>query len=309
MVGKIERVPLHEVWKHEAHDFTRWLEGNIDVLNEVLDVTLSSPEREKSAGDFKVDLTAEDSAGNPVVIENQLGKSDHDHLGKLITYVAAYDAKAAVWIVANPRPEHVSAVAWLNESLSASFYLVKVEAIRIGDSDPAPLLTLIVGPSEESREVGEEKKELAVRHILRRKFWTALLEMAKAKTKLHAGISPGTANWVGTGAGMSGLGLNYVVRQHDATVELYVDRGPDAGDESKALFDSLAGHRDAIESAFGGALEWQRLEGKRACRIKVDVTLGGYVDEEKWPVIHEAMVDAMVRFEQALKPFIAKLKK
>lgn len=97
MIGKIERVPLREVWRHEALDFTTWLEGNVDVLNDVLDITLSGPEREQSAGSFSVDLVAEDESGNPVIIENQFGKSDHDHLGKLITYLTAIDAKAAIW--------------------------------------------------------------------------------------------------------------------------------------------------------------------------------------------------------------------
>jgi len=175
MVGRLLRLPLREVWKHEALDFTTWLQDNIDVLNEVIGLTLSNAEREQSAGTFSVDLVAEDETGNPVVIENQLEKSDHDHLGKVITYLTAIGAKSAIWIVADPRPEHVGAISWLNESSSAAFYLLKVEAVRIGDSPPAPLLTLIVGPSKESRDVGSTKKELAERHLVRRTFWTELL--------------------------------------------------------------------------------------------------------------------------------------
>src|SRR5215207_10804560 len=159
-VGKIQRVPLREVWKHEALDFTTWLRENIDVLNEALNLSLSNAEREQAAGDFSVDLVAEDESSDPVIIENQLEKSNHDHLGKLLTYLVAIGAKKAVWIVSVPRPEHVSAITWLNESSSASFYLVKVEAIKIEDSPPAPLLTMVVGPSEESVEVGETKKDL-----------------------------------------------------------------------------------------------------------------------------------------------------
>ena len=116
MIGKIQRVALREVWKHEALDFTQWLQDNIDVLNEVLDFNLSSPEREQSAGSFNVDIVAEDDSGDPVVIENQLEKSDHNHLGKIITYLVAIGAKTAIWIVADPRPEHVSSINWLNES-------------------------------------------------------------------------------------------------------------------------------------------------------------------------------------------------
>lgn len=307
MIGRLQRVPLREVWQHEALDFTTWLERNLDVLNDALDITLSGGEREQSAGAFSVDLVAEDEAGNPVVIENQFGKSDHDHLGKLITYLTAIEAKTAVWIVSDPRPEHVGAVSWLNESSRAAFYLLKIEAVRIGDSPPAPLVTLIVGPSEESREAGRTKKDLAERYVIRKRFWTQLLETARATTKLHANISPSETGWVGTGAGKSGLAYDYVIRRNDGHVELYIDRGKEAGPESKAIFDTLAESKDAIEAAFGESLDWQRLEGRRACRIKKDIDLGGYRDEDKWPEIHAAMIDAMIRLEKALKPYIARL--
>ena len=211
-IGKLSRVPLREVWRHEALDFTTWMQDNIDVLNEVIDLNLENVEREQSAGTFSVDLVAEDDSGNPVIIENQLEKSDHDHLGKLITYLTAIGASSAIWIVANPRPEHVNAISWLNEASSASFYLLKVEAIKIGESSPAPLLTLIVGPSAEGREVGEKKRELKERHIIRRRFWTELLEKAKSKTNLHANISPGKDSWIGAGSGKQGLGFNYVIK-------------------------------------------------------------------------------------------------
>ena len=307
MIGKIQRVPLREVWKHEALDFTTWLQENIDVLNDVLDLSLSNAEREQSAGNFTVDLVAEDEAGNPVIIENQLEKSNHDHLGKLITYLTAVGAKRAIWIVADPRPEHVGAISWLNESSAAAFYLLKVEAIRIEDSPPAPLLTLIVGPSEESRGVGDTKKELAERHIIRHRFWTELLERAKERTKLHATISPSQYSWIGTGAGKSGLGFNYSIIKHEAEVQLYIDRGKEAKDENKKIFDTLEKSKDAIEADFGASLEWQRLEGKRGCRIRKQIKLGGYRDEDKWPEIQDAMIEAMIRLEKALKPHIAKL--
>ena len=184
MVGKLERVPLREVWPHEAQDFTTWLRDDIEVLGETLGITLSDAESEQAAGDFSVDVIAQDADGNPVIIENQLGKSDHDHLGKLITYLTAIEAHAAVWMVAEPRPEHVKAITWLNEFSPAAFYLVKVEAVRIGQSEPAPLLTLIVGPSEEARQVGEAKKEMAEADRLRQAFWTGLLDTPTEE--LHA---------------------------------------------------------------------------------------------------------------------------
>jgi len=225
-IDKLRRVPLREVWRHEAADFTTWLRDNVDVLNDQLGLGLVAAERERSAGAFSVDLVAEGADGEAVVIENQLEKSDHDHLGKVLTYLVNVGARTAVWIVSDPRPEHVKAVAWLNESTSASFYLVKVEAIRIGDSPAAPLLTLIVGPSAETRAVGETKRELAERHHYRLRFWEGLLAVAKQRTQLHANISPGYGTWISAGAGRSGFGWNYVIHEHDTSGNSSLRRSP-----------------------------------------------------------------------------------
>lgn len=307
MVQKIQRIPLRKAFPHEARDFTRWLEENIDVLNDCLDITLTNAEREQSAGDFSVDLVAEDESGGKVIIENQLEKSNHDHLGKVITYLVAMEAKAAIWIVADPRPEHISAITWLNESSSADFYLLKLEAIQIAQSDPAPLLTLIVGPSESTKAVGKAKHEFAERYDVRKQFWTQLLELAKSKSKLHSAITPGKYSWIGAGSGKSGISYNYVVWQHESAVELYVDRGKGNDSENKAIFDELLKHKDKIENDFGSTLEWQRLDTKRASRIRISFNDGGWKDQDKWNLITTAMVEAMILLEKALKPHIKKL--
>ncbi len=303
MIGKLQRLPLRDVWPHEAHDFTVWLTDNIDVLSEVIDLDLTNAEREQPAGSFNVDIVAEDASGNTVIIENQLEKSDHDHLGKLITYLTAFDARAAVWVVAEPRTEHVQAIAWLNEASSGAFYLVKVEAIRIGDSEPAPLLTVIVGPSEEATIIGKSKRELTERHRIRRRFWTGLLEHAKKRTNLHANVSPSVNNWITTGAGKSGLAYAYVVTQHGSRVELYINSGQPQ--ENLAMFDRLAADKPKIEESFEEELDWQRLEEKRACRIAFYMDDGGWKDEDRWSEVFERSVNMMIRLEKALAPFVA----
>lgn len=303
-IGKIKRVPLREVWRHEAHDFTTWLQKNIDVVGDAVNFSLEEAEREQAAGIFSVDLIAEDESGGTVVIENQLEKSNHDHLGKLLTYLVAFEAKTAIWIVSEPRPEHVSTIAWLNESSLASFYLLKVEAIKIGESSPAPLLTLVVGPSEEGREVGEAKKERAERYGIRHRFWTELLERAAKRTDLFASVSAKQRGSIGTSAGKRGLRFKYAVTQHSATVELYIDRGKEAGTQNEEIFNEFAEAKREIEERFGEPLDWQRLEGSRACRVRQQIDVGGYRDEGKWPEIHDAMIDAMVRLEKAFRPHI-----
>ncbi len=302
-IGRIVRVPLREVWSHEASGLTTWLEKNIDVINDIIDLELTNAEREKAVGDFSVDLTAEDRDGNLVVIENQLGKSDHDHLGKILTYFSNINARVAIWIVENPRAEHMKAISWINESNLAAFYLLRIEAIKIGDSEPAPLLTLIAGPSDESRRVGETKKELSERHILREKWWTRLLDEAKKRTKLHANISPGRNNWASAGAGKSGLSYNYYVLQHGTGIEFYIDTGDK--DENKKIFDRLYKEKSNIETIFGNHLSWQRLDTKRACLIAKYYEDGGYRDnEDEWPRLQDRLIDGMISFHKAISPYL-----
>lgn len=311
-VGKIERVALREVWKHEALDFTQWLQNNLDVLNGATALNLLSAEREQSAGKFNVDLVAEDSEGGTIVIENQLEKSDHDHLGKIITYLAAFGAKAAIWVLPEARPEHIAAVAWLNESTSASFYVVKAEAIRIVGEDgnvssSAPLMTLLLGPSPESLAIGRTKKELVERHEERRRFWKSLLDRIPTKTKLHTSLSPTSDNWIGISFVKSWLGLNYVIETNRTRVELYIDRGV-SPEDNQAIYNHFHNNKHEIEVAYGGPLNWEVLEGKRACRLAARFDTGGYRSPtEEWPQLQDALIDAMIRFEKAIRPYAESL--
>jgi len=308
-IGRLQRVALREVWKHEALDFTQWLQNNIEVLNEALDLNLIEVEREKSAGDFSVDLVAKDVNGETVVIENQLEKSNHDHLGKLITYLTAMSAETAIWIVSDPRPEHVKAIAWLNETSSANFYMVKIEAVRIENSPAAPLLTLIVGPSEEAKEVGQTKQNIAERYLIRKRWWATLIERSASINKMHAHITPGEYGWIGASAGVRGLNYNYVVMQDECRVELYIDRGKEAEDENKQIFDQLSVHRDAIDKAFGTPLSWERLETRRACRIHYTRQGGGYRSpDDAWPKIQDETIRDMDLLEKVLQPYLKQLK-
>lgn len=235
-------------------------------------------------------------------------RTNHDDLGRLITYLSNLDAKIAVCVTSAPRPEHERATHWINEILPAdmAFYLLQIEAYRIGDSAPAPKFTVVAGPTREARQAGEQKKELAERHLLRMEFWKQLLERARSRTQLHARIAPGTENWISAGAGMSGLGYNYSIRMDDAQVELYIDRGD--AEQNKLFFDALHAHKAEIEAAFGAPLEWQRLNAKRACRVRYVLTAGRLQDQSRWPEIQEAMIEAMSRLERAMKPHIQQIR-
>lgn len=306
-ISRLDPVPLRNLWANEAYDFTSWLADNLDVLGEALGMELSWLQQEVRAGVFSADILAEDGRGEAVVIENQLERTDHDHLGKLITYLSNLDAKAAIWVTSEARPEHEKAIHWLNEMLPAdtAFYLVKLEAYKIEDSLPAPLFTVVAGPSAEARQIGSQKKELAERHVKRQAFWKALLEKANQRTSLHSRRSPITGTALDAGAGKSGVVFQYRVRMHDAGVGLRIRL--DSPEDSRWVFDELQARKEAIEHAFGHPLEWRPIEDATSCRIVYVLGTGGWKDEELWPQIHEEMVDAMVDLERALAPEIKRL--
>jgi hypothetical protein len=219
----------------------------------------------------------------------------------------------AIWIVETPRSEHVKAVAKLNENPSARFYLVRLEAVRIGDSKPAPKLTLIVEPTEEAASIDIIKKRttegLQEKRELRTRFWTGLIQKLRDRhIQLHANLKPGTDYWIGTGAGKSGLALNYVILDSDSRVELYIDAGKNKDALNEGMFKHFFKHKPEIEAAYGEGLDWQQLEGKQACRIAKCIEKGGLSDEDKWGEIQDAMIDAMTRLEKALRPYIDSLK-
>jgi len=309
MVGRIERVPLREVWRKEDKDFTAWLFENIEVLAEELDIELAAIEKEKSAGTFSADILAEDVTGQKVVIENQLEKTDHGHLGQILTYVSNLEAKTAIWVSSNPRPEHERAVEWLNEAgTDVAFYLVKVEAYKIGDSEPAAKFSVISGPSEKSEVVGNEKKQLAERHKKRLEFWKKLLEKSKAKTSLHSNISPKIDHWISAGAGKSGMVYTYVITYKCGQIELTINRGKDSQEENKAIFDQLIKHKEEIETDFGNKLNWERLDDRCSSRISKKYNYAGLNDEDKWDKLQEEMIGGMIRLEKAFKKHIKALK-
>lgn len=308
-IARVKQVPLREVWEHEARDFTTWLKNNIDFLNEQTGLSISISESEASAGDFSVDLLGEDSNGL-VVIENQLERTDHSHLGQLITYLAMIGAKTAIWITAEPREEHAEALEWLNASTPAdtSFYLIRVSAIRIEDSPAAPQFSIEVSPGEIIKETGETRRVLAERHYLRKQFWTELLHIAEEKTDLFSNISARFDHWIGIGGGKAGLTFNFTIFKDHGGCELYMDKGKGFEDLNKMRFDELFSHKKEIETIFGGQLEWQRLDNRRACRVKVpDIFDGGLPQKDSWPILQSKMIDAMIRFHNSLQPYIEKL--
>jgi hypothetical protein len=307
-IGKIEIVPVRQAFGHEALDFTVWLEQNIDALADRLGIDLTVLEREKEVGSFKVDLLCEDGNGNTVIIENQLERTDHDHLGKLLTYMINLDAKTAIWVTPEPRQEHERVIEWLNESTNTnlSFYLIRVEALRIGGSPFAPLFSVLSAPDEQSREIGKTKGDLAQRHYDRLEFWTTLLDRSKSKTNLFSNRSPSKDHWLATGSGRSGITFNYLILKDHAAITLNIDVGDQT--TNKAIFDEFASQSQDIEYEFGERLNWYRLDDKKACHIDCQIYEHGSLSEpDTWAALQDLMIDKMVRFDRVFRDRIKKL--
>jgi hypothetical protein len=309
-VQKLEIIPLRQAFPHEALHFTTWLEANIDALTDRLGIKLSDIQREQAVGDFSVDLVGQGADGRRVIIENQLERTDHSHLGQLLTYLVNLDASIAIWVAAEPRLEHAKVINWLNESTPAdiSFYLVKVEAARIGDSSYAPLFTVLARPDVQTKEIGEKKKEWAERHYSRYEFWKGLLEKSKPRTKLFANISPSKDSWISTGSGKAGIVFIYHIRLGEGTVELYIDHDQNTGERNKQIFDILHSQKGDIEQEYGEPLEWDRNNSKRVSQIRKRFNNGGLALPDTWSNLQDQMIDAMIRFDGIFRPRIAQIK-
>jgi hypothetical protein len=304
-IGKIKKVSLRELWTREDQDFTKWLEENIDYLNDVIGFDISIESREENVGPFRVDLYGEDNNGNKVIIENQLEKTDHTHLGQIITYLTNLEAKTAIWISSDPIEEHKKAIDWLNETTpdDISFYLIQLEAIKIGDEQiAAPLFTVIKRPSAKIKQIGAEKKEYAQRHIIRKEFWTQFISEINKTNSMCSNLSPVTENWIPIALGMGGVSINLVVSKKLARSEIYINRG--TKEENKRIFDYFLAQKDKIESDFGGELVWERMEDNVTSRIKNQLDGVDVSNKEDWEEMNNFLIESAIKMDVAFRKHI-----
>ena len=231
-LGVLKQVPLREVWKNEASDFTTWLvkPENLKLLGETLDMELEPLEQESRVGKYSADILAKNlNTDQTVVIENQLEDSNHDHLGKCITYAAGKEAEIVIWIVKKANEEHRKAVEWLNEKTDdeIAFFLVEVEALKIGDSDVAPNFKIIASPNEWAKAFKRGSDGISETGQLYQRFWTEFVEYAKTRDDFRRKFKttkPLPHNWMSFASFASGCGLSLVCNTFSkrAMVKVYV---------------------------------------------------------------------------------------
>ena len=209
-LGKLERVDLRKVWEHEARDFSDWLakDENLALLSEELGIDLEAIGTEESSGRFRVDILArETNSGDYVIIENQLESTNHDHLGKVITYAAGYDAKYIIWIVSDVLDEHLKAIEWLNEHLddTISCFLIQIEVWQIGDSKPAPRFEVVSLKNNWAATLKRsvDSDELSPNKLKQQDFWASLRANFKSRDPNMRVQSPLPQHWLNFSLGSS----------------------------------------------------------------------------------------------------------
>lgn len=285
-LGSLTKVELTDRWKHEAQDFTPWLFDHLAQLGEVVGLDLEPVEREAGVGAFSVDILAKEvGSGRTVVIENQIRSTDHDHLGKLLTYAAWHEADIAIWVASDFREEHQRALQHLNQRTNSStaFYGVEVNLLRIDDSRPAVNFRLVAKPRSEDKALAGSSGDgddgaVSDLGLSYQRFFQTLTDELREKHKFTNSKAAQPQNWCAFASGISGCKYSVVFNKaRRLQVELYIDGASAVW--TKAVFDALLQDRQAIEREIGAELDWQRLDHRRASRVLLgwpsEVTLDG----------------------------------
>lgn len=305
-IGKLKEVEIRNLWKHEQYDFSDWLSknNNIEMLNDILGLTLTDISKEVYVGSYRCDLVATDeSSGIKVIIENQLEISNHDHLGKIITYASGLDANVIVWIVKQAKEEHKSAIEWLNNNTNSdiNFFLIELHAYQIGDSLPAPYFEVVEKPNDfiKNNRVNGSQSELNKSQSERIEFWTMFNEMLIEKGKPFNVRKATTDHWYDVAIGRSGVhvAINLVNRESLVCLELYIN-------DDKELFDKLYDKKDIIESELGYKLIWDRLDNGKASRIKYNIKGLNFDNHSNYQELMEKIIDNAVKMRDVFKKYI-----
>ncbi|MGI3165344.1 DUF4268 domain-containing protein [Pseudooceanicola sp. 200-1SW] len=312
-LGRLEKIDLRDIWKTEDQDFTPWLarEENISLLADTLGLELEVEAQEKEVGPFRADILCKDIRNDSwVLIENQLERTDHRHLGQLITYAAGLKAVTIVWVAATFTEEHRAALDWLNAVTGDDFrfFALEVELWRIGQSPAAPKFNIISKPNEWSKTVGAATRRIEAEALTDTKqmqlaFWEKLHADLQSNPRIRT-QKPRPQHWTNLPIGRSGMRLGAILntRENSLAVELYL------GDENAAaFFRELEQSREDIEAELGFSVVWKPLPEKRACRIIYYKTECPLDDAARWAEYRAWMIESLEAFDRVFRPRVKEL--
>ena len=309
-IGILEEVDIRDLWKHEQYDFSNWLAKaeNISYLNDILGLTLVDVNKEAYVGSYRCDLVAVDETdGTKVIIENQLEASNHDHLGKIITYASGLDAQVIVWIVKQAKEEHRSAIEWLNNNTNkhVNFFLIELHAYKIGDSNPAPKFEVVEQPNDfikGSKNTSSGNNEMNKSQQERLTFWTLFNDEIVAHGKPFNVRKATTDHWYDVAIGNSNCHLSITLVNSDSFIglELYIDN-------NKELFDELYKYKNDIESETGINFDWQRLDDKKASRVLYKMPGLNFDDHSNYHELMEEIITKILAMRTVFKDYLSKI--
>jgi hypothetical protein len=303
-LGKLRRLGLKEIkeiWPREEDDLSPWIADNVDSLNQALGLQIQIEGKEESVHGFRLDLVGTDNASQmPVVIENQFGESNHDHLGKLITYAAGRDAGVLIWIANNIHVAHGNAIEWLNRISPPEmrFYAVGLEVFQIDKSPAAPIFRVVAGPPPPP-----PNEEISARNKRYRAFFA---QLRADLLSIRPGFTRAKAlpqSWWSLGIGRSGFSLSCAFTiDSKFRVEVYIDTG--RRESNDLAFGELRENAPMIEATIGTDLVWDPLPDSRASRIYV--VRDGTIDdnEERLAQIIQWAAPLMIRFREVFLPLV-----
>lgn len=312
-LGRLEKVELRNYWKDEARDFTPWLaeDDNINLLGETVGMELEVQEQEAKVGTFSADILCKDiNTDRCVIIENQLEKTDHDHLGKVITYCSGLDAYTAIWIAKTFDEEHRAAIDWLNSITddNYNFFGIEVRLFKIGDSAPAPQFDIVAKPNNWSKQVKKQVSGSTETENLRLEYWSSFYDYVDKKDLdvLKHG-NPSTAHWCEFRLGITGFYYCCILTLKNwVAIQVYL--GGDKPSQNKARYDMLEekckGQLDALNCK---KVEWKRLDDKKASYVNVMLE-ADIRDKSDWNRQFEWFHNTLMEIHKIMKPHYGEIR-
>ena len=314
-LGRLKSVDLRDIWISEAAEFTPWLARpeNLEVLGETLGIELELEAQEKTVGPFRADILCKDiGGGHWVLIENQLERTDHSHLGQLLTYAAGLQAVTIVWIAAKFTEEHRATLDWLNKVTDESirFFGLEVELWRIGTSPAAPRFNVISKPNDWSQSVKQAARviddaDLTETKVMQRDYWEAFNSVLNSKGGPVSGNKKAQPqSWMSYPIGRSAVHLGAAMSsfRNQVRAELYI-----AGANAKAYFGLLKRQKEAIEQELGYPVEWEELPAGLDSRISVSLDESNLKNNDDWKRQHEWLAKKLNEMHRVLSRRVKEL--
>ena len=312
-LGKLEKVALRDVWQKEDLDFTPWLaqEENIAILGETIGIELEVEGTEKDVGPFRADILCKDTVtDNWVLVENQLEKTDHTHLGQLLTYASGLNAVTIVWVAKRFTDEHRSALDWLNEITdnTFNFFGIEVELWKIGGSSIAPNFKIVSKPNEWTKSISKAASRVQSENFtearkLQLEYWTALRNYLYENSTILKPQKASPKHWMNFAIGRSYFHMSSIINTQQNTIGVVlVIKGEDA----KAHFNLLLQDREVIDAELTEPVDWKEMPDKKESRIKIIQNSDPW-DKGSWDAQHKWLKDKLEEFHNAFSKRIQSL--